>query len=114
MFEIDFPPDAREDLKWLKRHAQQEDAAMRTIVIPPTARRMNDLFRKARRKSLLLKSHEGDLFVLSPLEGWQAFEVGEDITENEELMHFLAERKRNAKRGRTYTLDEVKAELGIR
>jgi len=87
---------------------------MRTIAIPSTARRLNDLFRKARRKSLILKSHEGDRFVLAPLEGWQAFEVGDDITQNKELMKFLAERSRNAKKGRTYSLEEVKAELGIR
>ncbi|MBM4041564.1 MAG: hypothetical protein FJ290_23945 [Planctomycetes bacterium] len=87
---------------------------MRTIAIPSTARRLNGLSRKARRESLLLKSYEGDLFVLSPLEGWQAFEVGEDITRNKELMEFLAERRKNPRKGKTYSLKEVKAELGIR
>lgn len=87
---------------------------MRTIVIPASAKRLNDLFKKARRKSLILKSHEGDRFILAPLEGWQAFEVGEDITQNKELMAFLAERKRNSRKGRTYSLEEVEAELGLR
>ena len=87
---------------------------MRTIAIPSTARRLNDLFKKARRKSLILKSHEGDRFVLAPLEDWEVFEVGDDITQSKELMQFLAERKRNAKKSRTYSLEEVKAELGLR
>ncbi|MBM4033456.1 MAG: hypothetical protein FJ291_16965 [Planctomycetes bacterium] len=87
---------------------------MKTIAIPSTARRLNDLFKKARRKSLILKSHEGDRFVLAPLDDWEVFEVGDDITENKELMRFLAERKRNARNGRTYSLAEVKAELGLR
>ena len=87
---------------------------MKTIAIPSTARRLNDLFKKARRKSLILKSHEGDRFVLAPLEDWQAFEVGEDITQNKELMKLLGERSRNARKSRTYSLEEVKAELGLR
>lgn len=49
-----------------------------------------------------------------PPKGWIAFEVVDDITQNKELMKLLAERSKNAKKGRTYSLEEVKAELGIR
>ena len=84
---------------------------MRTIAIPATARRLNDLFKKARRESLILKSHEGDRFILALLEGWEAFEVGEDFTQNKKLMKFLTERR---SKGKTIPFEEVKAELGIR
>ena len=84
---------------------------MRTIAIPSTARRLNDLFKKARRKSLILKSHEGDCFVLAPFDGWEAFEVGEDFTQNKKLMKFLTERRSGGKR---IPLEEVEAELGLR
>ena len=46
-----------------------------------------------------------------PPKGWIAFEVGEDFTQNKELMKFLTERRSGGKR---IPLEEVEAELGIR
>jgi len=83
---------------------------MTTISVPARAKTLNGLFKKARRRSLILESHDGRRFVLAPMEGCEAFEVGEDFTQNKELMKFLTERRR---KGRRIPLEEVEAELGI-
>ena len=83
---------------------------MRTIPVPARARTLNELLKKARRKSLILESADGHRFVLASLEEWEGFEVGEDITQNEQLMKHLSERRSG---GKTVPMDEVKAELGL-
>ena len=83
---------------------------MRTIPVPARARALNELLKKARRKSLILESTDGHRFVLASLEEWEGFEVGEDITRNKKLIKHLSERRSG---GKTIPLDEVKAELGL-
>jgi hypothetical protein len=83
---------------------------MTTISIPARAKTLNTLFKKARRRSLILESHDGHRFVLAPIEGWEAFEIGDDFTQNKKLMKFLTERRSGGKR---IPLEVVEAELGI-
>ncbi len=83
---------------------------MRMISVPARAKALNALLKKARRRDLVLQASDGRLFVLSPVEEWRAFKVGEDLTRNKELMKFLAERRT---KGKHIPLEQVKAELGI-
>lgn len=85
---------------------------MRPITVPAQSKTLNDLLRKARRKTVILEATDGRRFVLAPLEGWEAFEIGEDddITRNRKLMQHLATRRTGGKR---IPLSEVKARLGL-
>ncbi len=83
---------------------------MRTIPVSARAKTLNNLLKRARHKSLILESSDGHRFVLASLEGWEGFEVDEDITQNKKLMELLSERRTS---GKTIPLDEVKAELGL-
>jgi len=83
---------------------------MTTINISGRAKTLNTLLRRAKSKSLILKSSDGHRFVLSSVEGWDEFEVGEDITQNKRLMKHLAERRKGRK---AIPLESVKAELGL-
>ena len=83
---------------------------MRTIPVSARAKTLNELLKKARHKSLILESTDGHRFVLASLEDWEGFEVGEDITQNKELMKHLSERRSG---GKAIPLDEVKTELGL-
>jgi len=83
---------------------------MKTIAVPARTKTLNDLFKKARNRSLILQSHDGRRFVLAPIEGWEAFEVGDDITRNKALMKHLSERRSH---GATIPIEEVKAKVGI-
>lgn len=94
---------------------------MKTISISPRAKTLNALLKKARRRSLILESADGERFVLTALQGWQGFDVGnsEDFAEevkrtvqNKKLMKLLTERKK--KNGsKRYSIEAVKQELGI-
>jgi PHD/YefM family antitoxin component YafN of YafNO toxin-antitoxin module len=86
------------------------EGTVRTIPVPARSRTLNELLKKARRKSLILESTDGHRFVLASLEEWEGFEVGEEITQNKNLMKHLSERRSD---GKTIHLDEVKAELGL-
>ncbi len=83
---------------------------MRTITVPARAKTLNDLLKKARHKSLILQSTDGQRFVLASIEGWEGFEVGDDITRNESLMKHLSERRSS---GKAIPLAEVKAQLDL-
>ena len=83
---------------------------MKTIAVPARTKSLNDLLKKARNKSIVLESHDGRRFVLAPIEGWEAFEVCDDITRNKALMKHLSERRSN---GATIPIEEAKAKLGI-
>lgn len=94
---------------------------MKTISISPRARTLNTLLKKARRKSLILESVDGERFVLASLHNWQGFHVGGSVdfseeirrtVENKKLIKFLAERKKK-NLSKRYSLEEVKQELGI-
>ena len=83
---------------------------MRTIPVPARAKTLNELLKKARHKSLILESTDGQRFVLASLEEWEGFKVSEDITQNKKLMKHLSERRSG---GKTIPLDQVQAELGL-
>ena len=94
---------------------------MRTITIPIRAKGINDLLKKARRRSIVLETADGQRYVLTALSNWEGFDVGnsEDFgeevkrtVENKRLMKFLAERRKSTK-GRSKSLEAVEKELGL-
>lgn len=94
---------------------------MKTITVPSRARTLNELFRKARRHSLILESAAGERFVLTPIHNWENFDVGDSAdfavevkrtAQNKRLMKLMAERKKNDD-GIRYTLEEIKKEFGL-
>lgn len=94
---------------------------MKTISISPRAKTLNTLLKKARRRSLILESANGERFVLTSLHNWQGFDVGDSddfaeevkrTVQNKKLMKLLAERKKK-NRSKRYSIEEVKQELGI-
>jgi len=110
MYKIEFTASAREDLK-----------AMKTITISPRAKTLNTLLKKARRRSLILETVDGERFVLTPLHDWLGFDVGDSddfaeevkrTAQNKKLMKLLADRKKK-NGGKRYSIEEVKQELGI-
>lgn len=85
---------------------------MKTTPVPARAKTVNDLLKKARRKTLILEAADGAKFVLAPVAGWEGFELdeSEDITRNKRLMKHLASRKSGRPK---VSLEAVKAELGL-
>ena len=85
---------------------------MKTTAVSARARSVNDLLKKACRKTLILEAADGSRFVLAPLGDWEGFDLGEsdDITKSRRLMQSLAIR-RTAKP--SVGLAELKAELGL-
>ena len=93
---------------------------MKTIAIPIRAKAINDLLKKARRRSVVLEAADGRRYVLTAVGDWEGFDVGnsEDFgeevkrtVENKPLMKFLSERRKTVK-GKTKSLEEVERELG--
>lgn len=85
---------------------------MKTTAVSARAKSVNDLLKKARRKTLILEAADGSRYVLAPLGDWEGFEVGEsgDISKNKRLLRTLAARRSDAP---TVGLAELKAELGL-
>ena len=85
---------------------------MKTTAVSSRAKSVNDLLRKARRKTLVLEAADGSRFVLAPLGDWEGFDVGEsdDISKNKRLIQKLASRRSNAPK---IGLAAMKAELGL-
>ncbi len=86
---------------------------MKTTPVPARAKSLNDMLKKARRKTLILEAADGAKFVLAPVAGWEGFELdeSEDITKNKRLMKHLASRKSDRP---NVSLQSVKAELGLK
>ena len=94
---------------------------MKTITIPPRAKAINNLLKKARRRSVVLETADGQRYVLTAVSNWEGFDVGnsEDFGEevkrtvqNKRLMKFLAERRKTSK-GKSKSLEEVEKDLGL-
>ncbi len=85
---------------------------MKAVAVPAQAEFLNDLLKEALHEDVVLKSADGRHFMLVAIEGWQGFEVGENgsITENKELLKFLADRRGDGKR---LSLSEVRKQLGL-
>ena len=86
---------------------------MKTTPVPARAKTVNDLLKKARRKTIILEAADGAKFVLAPVAGWEGFELDEsgDITKNKPLMKHLAARKSDRPK---VSLATIKAELGLK
>ena len=94
---------------------------MKTITISTRAKAINDLLKKARRRSVILETADGQRYVLTAVSNWEGFDVGnsEDFGEevkrtvqNKRLMKFLVERRKTSK-GKSKSLEEVEKELGL-
>ena len=96
---------------------------MKTTFIPQQEKTLNALFKKARRRNVILESVDGQRFVLASISNWQGFEVGDSddfaeevkrTAQNKELMKFLAERRERSKGQPTYTAAEARKRLGVK
>lgn len=81
---------------------------MKTIKVPKHAKTVNALLKRARQENVILRSAEGDEFLLAELDD---FDREIELTrENKQLMKLLDER---AKEKATVSLPEAKKRLGI-
>jgi hypothetical protein len=82
---------------------------MKTIEIGEGIPSVNELLKLAREENIILRSPDGQEFLLAEIDD---FEREIELTRNnEEFMRFLDERSRNP---RTYTLNEVREQLGLK
>lgn len=82
---------------------------MKTIEIREGIPSINDLLKLAREENIILRLPDGQEFLLAEIDD---FEREIELTRNnEELMRFLDERSKNP---RTYTLNEVREQLGLK
>jgi len=81
---------------------------MRTIELAKLRGGIDEILNLAAEENVLLTTDDGRQFVLAEVDDFEA-EV-RLVRENRELMEFL--RQRSAP-GKTYTLDEVRKELGL-
>jgi hypothetical protein len=96
---------------------------MKAVMISPRAKAIKDLLKKARRRDLILKSDEGEQFVLARITNAQSFIVGDSddfATEvaatrrNKQLMKFLDERGARTKIKRGRSIAQVRERLGVK
>lgn len=96
---------------------------MKPTFIPRQEKTLNELFKQARRRNVILESADGQRFVLAAISNWQGFDVGDSddfaeevkrTAQNKELAKFMAERRKRSKGKPTYTADEVRKQLGVK
>ena len=92
---------------------------MNVVTVPIEEKILNELLDQARNDDLILQSTDGRQFLLVSIENWVSFDVGDsdnfeeevELTgKNQELMKFLAERRRDTSQ---IPLADVKKELGL-
>ena len=81
---------------------------MKTIKVSRQARTLNALLKRARRENVILRSPEGDEFILAEIDDFNR-EV-ELTRQNKRLMKLLESR---AKQKITLSLEETKERLGL-
>jgi hypothetical protein len=95
---------------------------MNTIAVSPQSKALSDLLKKARRRTVMLESSDGEQFVLARVTNLQAFDVGTSddfdaeikmTRKNKRLMKFLDERAAQAKRAKRRPITEVRRRLGL-
>jgi len=95
---------------------------MKTLIISPESSTLRDLLKKAKRKNLVLRTTEGDEYILCKITSTRSFYVGdsEDFAEevkqtrrNKRLTKFLDERDTQAKGKKGIPLKEVRKQLGL-
>ena len=82
---------------------------MKTIAVSKSAKSINELLKRARRESVIVRSADGTEFILAEIDDFNR-EI-ELTRQNKKLMKFLERRARQTK---TIPLDEVKVQLGIK
>ena len=96
---------------------------MNTIPVPKGSKTLNDLLKKARRANVILRSENGEQFVLAKVSSVQAFYVGDSddfddeiktTRANKKLMKFLDRRGAQAKKGKLVPITEVEKRLGLK
>ncbi len=96
---------------------------MKTFTIPGRSKTLNDLLKHARTTNVLLRSENGEQFVLAKVSSAQSFYVGEsdDFDEeikltraNKKLMRFLDQRGEQSKKGKLIPMAEVEKKLGLK
>ncbi len=81
---------------------------MKTVTISKRSKGINALLKQARRQNLILRSPEGHEFILAELDD---FDREVELTrQNKQLTEMLNQR---AKRAKTVSLKEAKAQLGL-
>jgi hypothetical protein len=95
---------------------------MKAITVSPQSKILNELMKKARRRSVLLKSSDGEHFVLARVTNLQGFYVGasdnfesevQTTRKNKRLMKFLDERATKARGQKGVPIAEVRKQLGL-
>ena len=95
---------------------------MKTVTVPAQSTTLSDLLEMASNANVLLRSENGEQFILAKVSSVRAFDVGEsdDFDEeikmtraNKKLMQFLDERGEQAKNGKLIPLEEVEERLGL-
>ena len=95
---------------------------MKAITVSPQSKILNELMKKARRRSLILKSADGEHFVLARVTNLQGFYVGasdnfenevQTTRKNKRLMKFLDERATKARGQKGVPIAEVRKQLGL-
>ena len=93
---------------------------MKTVKVSPQSKSVQNLLKQAGANGLILKSSGGKQFVLTPIENWLGFDVGQSndfarevgaTVRNKKLMKYLAAKRNGGKR---IPLKEVKKQLGLR
>ena len=96
---------------------------MNTVTIPARSKTLNDLLRKARLANVLLRSENGEQFILAKVSSLQSFYVGDsdDFEEeiratraNKKLMRFLDKRGAQARKEKLIPIAEVEKRLGLK
>ena len=81
---------------------------MKTVTISPRAKTVTTLLKRAKRGGLILRSPDGDEFILAEIDD---FDREIELTRrNKELMKFLDERGKQTK---TLKASEVREQLGL-
>lgn len=94
---------------------------MKTITIPVRAKTIDDLLKKARCRSVVLGTADGQRYVLTAVSHWEGVDVGQSedfgkearrTVQNKRLMKVLTERRKTSQ-GQSKSLEEVEKELGL-
>jgi hypothetical protein len=95
---------------------------MKTITVSASAKTLTALLKKARRRSLILESPDGERYVLAPIRDWEGFSVGRSqdfaievrrTARNKKLAQLMAERREQDKGKPRVSLKDFKKELGF-
>jgi len=96
---------------------------MKPIPVPPDAKVLNSLLKKARRQNILLESADGQRFILAAIDAWEGYPVGADddfavevgrTARSKRLAKAMAKRRSEDAGTSHLSLEQVKKELGLK